>query len=119
MRRVVVTGLGIVSSLGNPAEEVLASLKAGKSGITANAAMNARDRALWSMGLSAARIALVYVPLAWVGVMVAGYPGILAAAVLANLAAVWGALVLCQAVGLLDLKLPGVSGPARRLQPAD
>ncbi len=87
--------------------------------ITANAAMNARDRALWSMGLSAARIALVYVPLAWVGVMVAGYPGILAAAVLANLAAVWGALVLCQAVGLLDLKLPGVSGPARRLQPAD
>jgi len=39
MRRVVVTGLGIVSSIGNTAEEVLASLKAGKSGITANAAM--------------------------------------------------------------------------------
>ncbi|MTH64985.1 beta-ketoacyl-ACP synthase I [Paracoccus shanxieyensis] len=36
MRRVVVTGLGIVSSIGNNAEEVLASLKAGKSGITAN-----------------------------------------------------------------------------------
>ncbi|MFD1343663.1 beta-ketoacyl-ACP synthase I [Litorisediminicola beolgyonensis] len=36
MRRVVVTGLGIVSSIGNTAEEVLASLKAGKSGITAN-----------------------------------------------------------------------------------
>ncbi|WP_417263315.1 beta-ketoacyl-ACP synthase I [Celeribacter sp.] len=36
MRRVVVTGLGIVSSIGTNAEEVLASLKAGKSGITAN-----------------------------------------------------------------------------------
>ncbi len=39
MRRVVVTGLGIVSSIGNNAEEVLASLKSGKSGITANEAM--------------------------------------------------------------------------------
>ncbi len=39
MRRVVVTGLGIVSSIGNNAEEVLASLKAGKSGITANEQM--------------------------------------------------------------------------------
>ena len=34
MRRVVITGLGIVSSLGNNKEEVLASLKAAKSGIT-------------------------------------------------------------------------------------
>ena len=39
MRRVVVTGLGIVSAIGNSAEEVLASLKSGKSGITANADM--------------------------------------------------------------------------------
>ncbi|MGB7371028.1 beta-ketoacyl synthase N-terminal-like domain-containing protein, partial [Erythrobacter sp.] len=39
MRRVVVTGLGIVSSIGNNAEEVLASLKAGKSGITFNEEM--------------------------------------------------------------------------------
>ncbi|WP_281995898.1 beta-ketoacyl-ACP synthase I [Ruegeria faecimaris] len=36
MRRVVVTGLGVVSSIGNNAEEVLTSLKAGKSGIVAN-----------------------------------------------------------------------------------
>ncbi|MBU0642040.1 MAG: beta-ketoacyl-ACP synthase I, partial [Alphaproteobacteria bacterium] len=36
MRRVVVTGLGVVSSIGNTSEEVLASLKAGTSGITAN-----------------------------------------------------------------------------------
>ncbi|MGH1458944.1 MAG: beta-ketoacyl-ACP synthase I [Paracoccaceae bacterium] len=36
MRRVVVTGLGIVSSIGNNAKEVLASLKSGTSGITFN-----------------------------------------------------------------------------------
>ena len=36
MRRVVVTGLGVVSSIGNNATEVLASLKSGSSGITAN-----------------------------------------------------------------------------------
>ncbi|WP_050527465.1 beta-ketoacyl-ACP synthase I [Pseudorhodobacter aquimaris] len=35
MRRVVITGLGIVSSIGNNAAEVEASLRAGKSGITA------------------------------------------------------------------------------------
>ena len=34
MRRAVITGIGIVSSLGNNAAEVLASLKAGKSGIS-------------------------------------------------------------------------------------
>ncbi|WP_293574424.1 beta-ketoacyl-ACP synthase I [Phaeobacter sp.] len=39
MRRVVVTGLGIVSSIGNTAEEVIASLKAGKSGIEASPEM--------------------------------------------------------------------------------
>ncbi|WP_299871181.1 beta-ketoacyl-ACP synthase II [uncultured Sulfitobacter sp.] len=39
MRRVVVTGLGIVSSIGNNAEEVLASLKAGASGIEASDVM--------------------------------------------------------------------------------
>jgi 3-oxoacyl-[acyl-carrier-protein] synthase-1 len=39
MRRVVVTGLGIVSSIGNNADEVMVALKAGTSGITANEAM--------------------------------------------------------------------------------
>ena len=36
MHRVVITGLGIVSSIGNNANEVLDSLKLGKSGITSN-----------------------------------------------------------------------------------
>lgn len=39
MRRVVVTGLGIVSSIGNNADEVLASLKSGTSGIVASPEM--------------------------------------------------------------------------------
>jgi 3-oxoacyl-[acyl-carrier-protein] synthase-1 len=36
MKRAVITGMGIVSSIGNNVEEVLASLQAGKSGITAS-----------------------------------------------------------------------------------
>ncbi|MEH6644718.1 beta-ketoacyl-ACP synthase I [Sulfitobacter sp.] len=39
MRRVVVTGLGIISSIGNNATEVKASLKAGTSGIVASPEM--------------------------------------------------------------------------------
>ena len=39
MRRVVVTGLGIVSPIGNNAEEVTAALKAGKSGIESSPEM--------------------------------------------------------------------------------
>ena len=34
MRRVVVTGMGIVSSIGNNTQEVLASLREGKSGVS-------------------------------------------------------------------------------------
>ena len=36
MRRVVITGIGIISCIGNNAEEVLASLKEGKSGISSS-----------------------------------------------------------------------------------
>ena len=34
LRRVVVTGIGVISCIGNTKEDVLESLKAGKSGIT-------------------------------------------------------------------------------------
>lgn len=78
--------------------------------VTANAAMNARDRALWSMGLSASRIALVYVPLAWAGAALFGFGGIAGAFVLANLWAVAGALVLCHRAGLLDLSRTSFAG---------
>jgi 3-oxoacyl-[acyl-carrier-protein] synthase I len=39
MKRVVVTGMGIVSSIGNNAEEVAASLRAARSGVTRSAKM--------------------------------------------------------------------------------
>ncbi|TDE39100.1 beta-ketoacyl-ACP synthase I [Antarcticimicrobium sediminis] len=39
MRRVVITGLGIVSSIGNNSKEVLESLKSGRSGIAASPEM--------------------------------------------------------------------------------
>lgn len=39
MRRVVVTGMGVASSIGTNTDEVLTSLKSGASGITANPAM--------------------------------------------------------------------------------
>ncbi|QYX58458.1 MATE family efflux transporter [Roseovarius sp. SCSIO 43702] len=81
--------------------------------ITANAAMNARDRALWSMTLSASRIFLIYVPAAWAGVMVFGYTGILAATVTANAIAAWAAIVACRSVGLLDEQWAIVETPAR------
>ena len=38
MRRVVISGLGVVSCLGNSKAEVLDSLRAGRSGITFNEA---------------------------------------------------------------------------------
>jgi len=83
--------------------------------VTANAAMNARDRALWSMSVSAARIALVYIPLAWLAVWLAGYPGILIATVTANVLGAWAAPVACQAVGLLNLRVWPIRAPAEAM----
>ncbi|ATG45420.1 putative multi antimicrobial extrusion protein (plasmid) [Phaeobacter piscinae] len=69
--------------------------------VTANAAMNARSKAVWSMGLSLMRIFAIYVPLAWLGVWMFGYAGILGAAVIANLAAVPGAYFTGRRTGLV------------------
>jgi len=81
--------------------------------VTANAAMNARSRALWSMSLSLARIVAIYLPLAWLGVWAFGYIGILGAAVIANLLAIWGAVIATRATGLLRFKMGRVAWPAR------
>lgn len=69
--------------------------------VTANAAMNSRDKALWSMGLSLGRIFVLYLPLAWIGALTLGYWGIVLAAVLANLLAAWGGLVAAKSTELL------------------
>lgn len=53
----------------------------------ANAAMNARDKAVWSMGLSIGRALLVYLSGAWLGVTMLGFWGITIAAFTANVAA--------------------------------
>ncbi|KUF09670.1 MATE family efflux transporter [Pseudoponticoccus marisrubri] len=83
--------------------------------VTANAAMNARDRALWSMGLSASRIALVYVPLAWGGALLFGFGGIVGAFVAANLWAVLGALILCRKADLLEVRLRPIRRAAAQM----
>ena len=60
MRRVVVTGMGIVSSIGNNAQEVVASLREAKSGIdaaptiTTSSASAARCMAALKIDLDAA-----------------------------------------------------------------
>jgi putative MATE family efflux protein len=75
--------------------------------VTANAAMNARDRALHSAGLSIVRVFGVYVPLAWAGVALFGYGGVLGAALAANLFAAIAGPWLCRRVGLLDIDAAG------------
>ena len=73
--------------------------------VVANAAMNARDKAVWSMSLSLARILAIYLPLAWLGAMLFDYPGILAAAIAANVLGAIGAVLCTRKTGLLDLDL--------------
>lgn len=68
--------------------------------ITANAAMNARGKALYSMGISLFRIFALTVPLAWLGVWAFGYLGILVGMLTANLLGAFCAIVICRLVGL-------------------
>ena len=83
--------------------------------VVANAAMNARDKALWSLSLSLSRIFVIYLPLAWLGVMVMGYTGILFAAVIANLLGAWGGLVATRSTDLVRIDIPGIKTPLRKL----
>ncbi|SER55623.1 putative efflux protein, MATE family [Tranquillimonas rosea] len=78
--------------------------------VTGNAAMNARSRAVWSMGMSLSRIFVLYVPLAWIGVSVAGFAGIAAAAATANVAAAVAMVFAARANRLW----PGALGLAER-----
>jgi Na+-driven multidrug efflux pump len=80
--------------------------------VTTNAAMNARSKAVHSMGLSLMRIFAVYLPFAWIGVWAFGYPGILIATICANLFGVFGSLVAARAVGLFKTRLPLIARPA-------
>lgn len=83
--------------------------------VCGNAALNAISRAGHAMTLSVARVLLVYVPLAWLGVWLFGYGGILAAAVLANLFGGWAILVAARATGLSRTGLAAFAAPARRV----
>ena len=81
--------------------------------VTGNAALNGISRAGHSMALSLARVLAVYVPLAWLGVTVLGYPGVLAAAVAANAFGAWAVLVAARATGLSEIGFGPVRWPAR------
>ena len=69
--------------------------------VITNAAMNARSKAAYSLGLSLSRIFVVYVPLAWALMWMFDYTGILIAAVLANTYAIIGGLFCARATGLM------------------
>jgi putative MATE family efflux protein len=80
--------------------------------IAANAALTARSRASWALGLSLTRIGLFYVPLAWLGVSLFGYAGILAAAVIANATGAWLALSATQINELTRARWRFLTAPA-------
>lgn len=83
--------------------------------VTANAAMNARSKAVHSMVLSLSRIFVLYLPLAWIGVVFFGYEGVLVATVASNLITVFAALVAAQSVDLLASRRRLITVPARQL----
>ncbi|AEI92163.1 putative MatE efflux family protein [Roseobacter litoralis Och 149] len=82
--------------------------------VIVNAAMNARDKAVWSMSLSLGRIFAVYLPLAWIGVVVFGYMGIVVAAALANLFGAAAAVFAARRTSLLSFDKISSAIPAQR-----
>ncbi|CUH38889.1 Staphylococcal virulence regulator protein A [Jannaschia seosinensis] len=83
--------------------------------VTGNASLNAISKAGHAMTLSLARVLAVYVPLAWLGVTLFGYTGILGAAVMANVFGAWAVLVAGRATGLLKIDMPPVRWAASRV----
>ncbi|SDY34415.1 MATE family efflux transporter [Citreimonas salinaria] len=83
--------------------------------LAANAAMTARSSARWALGLSLLRIGALYVPLAWLGVTLFGYAGVLAATVIANALAAWAGLILARHKRVLRTDTAPIAGPANRL----
>ena len=70
--------------------------------VITNAAMNARSKAGYSLGLSLSRIFVVYVPLAWLLMWAFGYTGILLAAVAANVFGIVGSVFCARSTALLQ-----------------
>ncbi|MEM6901778.1 MAG: MATE family efflux transporter [Pseudomonadota bacterium] len=74
--------------------------------VVGNAANNARDKAVFSLGTSVSRIALVYIPAALLGQLLLGYFGIVIAALVANLVGAYFAVIACRSTGLLRHQMP-------------
>ncbi|MEM8850262.1 MAG: MATE family efflux transporter [Pseudomonadota bacterium] len=83
--------------------------------VTGNAALNAISKSGYAMTLSLARVLAIYVPLAWLGVTLFGYGGVLVAAVVANGFGAWAVLVAARATGLSALDVAPVRWPAQRI----
>lgn len=81
--------------------------------VTGNAALNAISKSGYAMVLSVSRVLAIYVPLAWLGVTLFGYAGILGAAVIANVFGAWAVLVAGRAAGLLSMDAFPVKWPAQ------
>lgn len=81
--------------------------------VIANAAMNARDKAIWSMSLSLGRVFVVYLPLAWVGVVLFGYWGIVVAAAAANVVGALAALFASKRTGVFGFEFEGLRGSSK------
>ncbi|MBM2575628.1 polysaccharide biosynthesis C-terminal domain-containing protein [Jannaschia sp. Os4] len=69
--------------------------------VVGNAALNAISRAGLSMTVSILRVAAIYAPLAWLGVTLFGYAGIVGATVVANVAAAGMIVVAARRSGLM------------------
>ncbi len=81
--------------------------------VVINAAMNARDKAVWSMSLSLGRILLIYLPLAWLGAFTAGFAGIVAATITANVLAAWAGVIAAKSTDILAVDSAFVDVPRR------